>query len=71
MSTGMGLIKEFEIVPMMTVEDPKTYFARVDKLPNNPTSVGIVKKEREIPRIIIRNLSSEYDVTRLVDSTVV
>ena len=46
-------------------EDPKIYFARVDKLLNTLKSVGIVKEEREIVRIIIRNLSDEYMVEKL------
>ena len=45
-------------------EEPKIYFARVDKLLNTLKSVGIVKEEREIVRIIIRNLSDEYMVEK-------
>ena len=45
-------------------EDPKIYFARVDKPLNTLKSVGIVKEEREIVRIIIHNLSDEYMVEK-------
>lgn len=48
---------------MVVGEDPKAYFARVNRLLNTRKSVGIVKKEeREIVGIIMRNLSREYDI---------
>lgn len=41
-------------VPMVAGEDPNIYFARVDNLLNTLKSVGVVKEEREIVKIIIR-----------------
>ena len=58
------LVRQLETVQMEVGEDPKIYFARVDKLRNTLKSVGIVKEEREIVRIIIRNLSDEYMVEK-------
>ena len=58
------LVRQLETVQMELGEDPKIYFARVDKLLNTLKSVGIVKEEREIVRIIIRNLSDEYMVEK-------
>ena len=56
------LVRQLETVQMEVGEDSNIYFARVDKLLNTLKSVGIVKEEREIVRIIIRNLSNEYMV---------
>ena len=53
------LVHQIETVQMEVGEDPKIYFARVDKRLNTLKSVGIMKEEREIVRIIIRNLSDE------------
>ena len=50
-------MRQHETVQMVVGEDPKIYFARVDKLLNTLKSVRIVKEEQEIVRIIIRNLS--------------
>ena len=58
------LVRQLETVQMEVGEDPKIYFARVDKLLNTLDSVGIMKEEREIVRIIIRNLSDEYMVKK-------
>ena len=58
------LVRKLESVQIEVGEDPKTYFARVDKLLNTLKSVGIAKEEREIVRIIIRNLSDEYMVEK-------
>ena len=58
------LVRQLETVQMELGEDPKIYFARVDKLLNTLKSVGIVKEEREIVCIIIRNLSDEYMVEK-------
>ena len=58
------LVRQLETVQMVVGEDPKTYFARVDKLPNTLKSVRIIKEEREIVSIIIRNLSNEYVVEK-------
>ena len=49
---------------MATDEDPKLFFARVDGIINTLRSAGITKEEREITRIIIRNLPDDYDVER-------
>ena len=57
-------MRQLETVQMEVGEDPKIYFARVDKLLNTLDSVGIMKEEREIVRIIIRNLSDEYMVKK-------
>ena len=57
-------MRQLKTVQMEVGEDPKIYFARVDKLLNTLKSVGIVKKEREIVLIIIRNLSDEYTVEK-------
>ena len=54
------LVRQLETVQMAVDEGPKIYFAQVDKLLNTLNSVGIVKEEREVVRIIIRNLSNEY-----------
>ena len=56
------IVHQLETVQMVVGEDPKIYFARVDKLLNTLKSVGIVKEEQETVRIIIRNLSNEYVV---------
>ena len=45
-------------------EDPGLFFARVDGISNTLKSVGITKEEHEITRIIIRNLSEDYDVEK-------
>ena len=58
------LVRQLETVQMVVGENPKIYFARVDKLLNTRKSLGIVKEEREIVRIIIRNLSNEYMVEK-------
>ena len=58
------LVRQLETVQMELGEDPRIYFARVDKLLNTLKSVGIVKEKREIVRIIIRNLSDEYMVEK-------
>ena len=58
------LVRQLETVQMEVGGDPKIYFARVDKLLNTLKYVGIVKEEREIVRIIIRNLSDEYMVEK-------
>ena len=58
------LVRQLETVQMKVGGDPKIYFARVYKLLNTLKSAGIVKEEREIVRIIIRNLSDEYMVKR-------
>ena len=58
------LVRQLEIFQMVVGEDPKIYFARVDKPLKTLKSVGIVKEEREIVRIIIRNLSNEYVVEK-------
>ena len=52
-------MRQLETVQMVVDEDPKIYFARVDKPLNTLKSVGIVKEDREIVRIIVRNLSNE------------
>ena len=57
-------MRQLETVQMEVGEDPKINFARVDKLLNTLESVGIVKEEREIVRIIILNLSDEYMVEK-------
>ena len=49
---------------MAADEDPKLFFARVDGIINTLRSAGITKEEREITRIIIRNLPDNYDVER-------
>ena len=56
------LVRQLETTKMLDDEDPKLFFARLDKILNTLKSVGIVKEEREIVQIIKRNLSSEYDV---------
>ena len=58
------LVCQLETVQMEVGEDPKIYFARVDKLLNTLKSVGIVKEEQEIVRIVIRNVSDEYTVEK-------
>ena len=58
------LVRQRETVQMEVGEDPKIYFARVDKLLNILKSVGIVKEEQEIMRIIIRNLPDQYMVEK-------
>ena len=58
------LVRQPETVQMEVGEDPKIYFARVDKRLNTLKSVGIVKEEREIVRIIVINLSDEYMVEK-------
>ena len=58
------LVRQLETVQMEVGEDPKIYFARVDKLLSTLKSVGIVKEEREIVRIIILNLSDESMVEK-------
>ena len=57
-------MRQLETVQMVVGGDPKIHFARVDKLLNTQKSVRIVKEEREIVRIIVRNLSNEYVVER-------
>ena len=54
------LVRQLETVQMEAGEDPKIYFAQVDKLLNTLKSVGMVRKKREIVRLTIRNLSDEY-----------
>ena len=58
------LIHQLENAQMVADEDPKLFFARVDRLVNTLKSVGIVKEERENVRIIVRNLSDDYDVEK-------
>ena len=58
------LVRQLETAQMVVGEDLKISFARVDKLLTTLKSVGIVKEEREIVRIIIRNLSKEYMVEK-------
>lgn len=41
-------------------EDPKRFFARIDTLLNTLKSVGIVKEEQGIVRIITLNHSNQY-----------
>ena len=55
---------QLENVEMAKDEDPKLFFARVDGISNTLRSVGAVKNEGEITRIIIRNLSDDYDVEK-------
>ena len=57
-------MRQLETVQMVVSEDLKIYFARVDKLLKTLQSVEIVKEEREIVRIILRNLSNEYVVEK-------
>ena len=45
---------------MIPGEDPKLFFARLDKVINTLKSVGIHKAEQEIVQILKRNLSAEY-----------
>ena len=56
------LSHQLESAKMATDENPKLFFARVDGLTNTLKSVGVAKEEREITRIIIRNLPDDYDV---------
>ena len=49
---------------MVADEDSKLFFARVDGITNTLKSVGIMTEEREITRIIIRNLSDDYDAEK-------
>ena len=49
---------------MAAEEDPKLVFARIDGLINTLKSVGVTKEEREITRIVIRNLPDENEVER-------
>ena len=58
------LVRQLETVQMVVGEDPKIYFARVDKRLNTLKFVGIVKEGQEIVRIIIRNLSDVYVVEK-------
>ena len=53
------LARQLKTVQMVVGEDPKIYFARVDRLLNTLKSVGIAKKGRKIVRTIIRNVSNE------------
>ena len=57
-------VHELENIQMTAGEDPKLFFARVDRISNTLKSAGIVKEEREIVRIIVRNLSDDYDVEK-------
>ena len=57
-------VRQLETVQMVVGEDPKIYIALVEKLLNTLKSVGIVKEEREIVRIIICNLFNEYVVEK-------
>ena len=57
-------MRQLETVQMVVGEDPKIYFARVDKLLNTLKSVGIMKEEWEIVRKIIRNPYNEYVVEK-------
>ena len=59
-------MRRLETVQVVAGEDPKIYSARVDKLLNTLKSVGILKGEQEIVRIIIRNLSDEYVVEKCI-----
>ena len=58
------LTHQHENAQMAADEDPKLFFARVDGLINTLKSVGVAKEEREITRIIIRNLPDDYDVEK-------
>ena len=58
------LVRQLETDQMVVGEDPKIYFARVDKRLNTLKFVGIVKEGQEIVRIIIRNLSDVYVVEK-------
>ena len=58
------LTDQLDNARMGTDEDPKLFFARVDGIINTLRSAGITKEEREVTRIIIRNLPEEYDVER-------
>ena len=58
------LTHQLENAQMAADEDPKLFFARIDRLINTLRSVGVTKEGREITRIIIRNLPDEYDVER-------
>ena len=54
------LVRQLETVQMVVGEDAKINFARVDKLLDTLKPVGIIKEEREIVRIVIRNHFNEY-----------
>ena len=58
------LVHQLETVQTVGGKGSKIYFARVDKILNTLMSIGIVKEKREIVRIIIRNLSNEYEVEK-------
>ena len=58
------LVRQLETIQMVVGADPKIYFARVDKRLNTLKSVGIVKKEQEIVRIVIHNLADEHVVEK-------
>ena len=58
------LTDQLDNARMGTDEDPKLFFARVDGIINTLRSAGITKEEREVTRIIIRNLPEDYDVER-------
>ncbi|CAN0296239.1 unnamed protein product, partial [Scytosiphon promiscuus] len=56
--------RELDMVRNYVGEDPKLFFVRVDKLKNALHHAGITKTEVEIVDIILRNLSSDYDVEK-------
>ena len=58
------LTDQLDNARMGTDEDPKLFFARIDGIINALRSAGITKEEREVTRIIIRNLPEDYDVER-------
>ena len=58
------LTHQLENAQMAADEDPKLFFARIDGLINTLKLVGVTKEEREITRIIIRNLPDDYDVEK-------
>ena len=60
------LVQQLENVIMYPDEDPKTFFTRVDKLVNMMRRVGITKTEEQIVHIIVRQLSDEYIVQKVI-----
>ena len=58
------VVHQLENIQMAAGEDLKLFLARVDGISNTLKSVGIVKEERDIVRIGVRNLSDDYDVEK-------
>lgn len=58
------LVSQLENALMIVGEGSKFYFLLVDKCLNALKSVEIVKEERGIVRVIIRNLLDEYHVEK-------